>query len=253
MNWKNWLLPVSIALLLVAVVLVGCTSASPKVLGEIKGVNFSSQQEGIWVTGEGKVTVVPDVANLQLGIETQAASVAQAQDDAAAAMNKVMAALTEQGVARKDIRTQYFSIQKVTRWDDKNQQEVVIGYRVTNTVMAKIRDVSKAGLIIDAVAVAGGDLTRVNSISFSVDDPSNYYEEARQKAMDDAKTKATQLARLASVTLGKPTYISENLQSPPIIYPARGLELAAPAADTPISPGETDVTLNVQVVYAIVQ
>ena len=110
----------------------------------------------------------------------------------------------------------------------------------------------KAGSIIDAVAEAGGDLTRVDSISFSVDDPSGYYEEARQEAMAEAEAKAKQLADLAGVTLGKPSYISESVSYP--IYPRDvmyGKMEAASAVETPISPGEMEISLSVQVVYAI--
>ena len=120
-------------------------------------------------------------------------------------------------------------------------------------VTAKIRDIDKAGATIDAVAEAGGDLTRIDSISFSVDDPSGYYEEARQKAMADAKAKGEQLAELAGVTLGKPTYISEgSIYMPPVTRGSVYEEaVGAPAPETPISPGEMEISLRLQVVYAI--
>ena len=242
---RNWLLAVGLLLVLAIVGLAGCQPSAT-----VPGV--SSQQEGIWVSGQGKVTVVPDVATLSLGIEAQEASVAEAQVKAALAMDKVMTALSNNGVVKKDIQTQYFNISRVTRWDDKNQQEVVIGYRVTNIVTAKIRDIEKAGTIIDAVVGAGGDLTRVDGISFSVDDPSAYYEEARQKAMAEAQAKAKQLAGLAGVTLGKPTYISESVSYPiyqrDIMYEKM---VAAPAVETPISSGEVEISISVQVTYAI--
>ncbi|MFC1847466.1 SIMPL domain-containing protein [Chloroflexota bacterium] len=248
---KRWLLAIGIVLVLAIVGLAGC-SPNGTVTGELKGINISNQQEGISVTGQGKVTVVLDIATLSLGIEAQEASVAQSQSKAIEAMDSVMAALTRNGVAKKDIQTQYFSIHKVTRWDNDKQQEIVIGYRVSNVVTAKIREIDDAGTIIDAVAEAGGDLTRINNIQFSVDDPSDYYEEAREKAMADAKAKARQLAGLAGVILGNPTYISEGAQYSPVI--TRGLEYAEMAfaeAETPISPGETEISLNLQVVYAI--
>ena len=163
-------------------------------------------------------------------------------------MDRVMTALTDNGVDEKDIQTQYFSIDQVTSWDKDTEEEIVVGYRVTNMVTAKIREIDKAGSIIDAVAAAGGDLTRINSISFSVDDPSAYYDEARQEAMADARAKAEQLAELAEVELGKPTYISEGTIYP--VYQRSMYEAAAPAP-TPISPGRVELTLTVQVVYAI--
>ena len=244
---KNWLLALSLALVLAMVGLCGCSQGSTT----LGAINLNSQQTGIWVSGKGEVSVVPDVAILRLGIEAQAASVSEAQSQATEAMDRVMAALTDNGVAEKDIQTQYFSIRQVTRWDREKEEEIVVGYRVTNMVTAKIREIDGAGAVIDAVATAGGDLTRIQGISFSVDDPSDYYEEARQKAMADAKAKAEQLARLAGVTLGKPTYISEGVQIPPVprdLY--KGEAIPAPE-ETPISPGEIEISLTVQVVYAI--
>ncbi|GAH76660.1 unnamed protein product, partial [marine sediment metagenome] len=158
-----------------------------------------------------------------------------------------------------DIQTQYFSIRQRTKWDREKEEEVVIGYQVTNKVIAKIRDIGKVGIIIDAVAEAGGDLTRIDNLSFSVDDPSAYYEEARQKAMADVKAKAEQLAELAGVTLGKPTYVSEGAQPPIYKDIAYEMEMAGgpipmPApAPPPISPGEMEVSLTVQVAYAILE
>ena len=251
---KIWLSVIGLAVLAV----VGLSSCSPggtTLSGAPSNlrVNLNSQQEGIWVSGRGEVSAVPDIATLRLGIEAQEASVAEAQSQAAEAMDRVMAALIDNGVAEKDIQTQYFNIRQVTRWDKDREQEVVIGYRVTNMITAKIKELDKAGTIIDAVATAGGDLTRINSIGFSVEDPSAYHEEARQKAMADARAKAEQMAELAGVKLGKPTYISESTYSPPPIFRQDLFEKAAgaPVPETPISPGEMEISINVQLVYAI--
>ena len=242
---KYWLGVIGLVLVLAMVGLCGCSTGSTT----IGTANLNSQQVGIWVNGEGKVTVTPDIASLNLGITAQAASVAAAQSQAAEAMNKVMTALTDNGVAKKDIQTQHFSIDQVTRWDEEKQQEVVIGYRVTNMVTAKIREIDKTGAIIDAVAAAGGDFTRINGIGFSVDDPTPYYKEAREKAMADAKAKGEQLAELSGVKLGKPTYISEGTIYP--VYPTMYKEATGAPAPTPVSPGELELTLTVQAVYAI--
>jgi uncharacterized protein YggE len=236
------LLAMGFMLALVLSGLVGCTS------GTGSPTYTSNQQEGIWVNGHGEVNAAPDVAILQLGISAQRAGVTEAQAEAATSMSKIMAALKKEGVADKDIQTQYFSIQQVTRWDQDKQEEIDIGYRVSNMVMAKIRNIDKAGLIIDNVAEVGGDFTRIDNISFSIDDPSRYRKEARDKAMVDAKAKVEQLANLSGVKLGKPTYISESISYP--VYPSTA-KIAEVAPVTPISPGEMKVTLDVQVVYAI--
>ena len=221
-------------------------------------VSLNNQVEGIWVSGTGKVTTTPDIATLQLGIEAQEASVVEAQAKASEAMDKVMTALTENGVAEKDIQTQYFRISQRTRWDEQQQQEVVVGYRVTNQVVAKIRDMEKVSIIIDAVVAAGGDYTRINNLNFSVDDPSAYYDEARGKAIADAKNKAEQIASLAGMKLGEPTYISESTVSPiyetfmagsaPMPVPA-----PAPAPAPSVSPGEIEISVNIQIAYRIAQ
>lgn len=246
---KGLILIISLALVLVTIGAVGCEGYFGSGEAEVAKTIFSQQNTGIWVTGEGEVTVVPDVAILSLGVEAQAATVTEAQQQAAEAMEAIMGVLDDYGIDEKDIKTQYYSIQPVRRWDDG--QEILIGYRVTNTVAVKVRNIEDTGSIIDAAVAVGGDYTRVNSISFTVDEPEAYYEEAREEAMADAKAKAEQLAELSGVELGKPTYIAEyGGYISPVIY--RDLEVAEGASvTTDISPGETEIRLTVQVVYSI--
>lgn len=250
MKTTRWLIPCLIAVL--ALGAAGCTSI-PEWEGSPDVVPVAQQQNtGIWVTGQGEAMAVPDIAELRLGVEARADTVAEAQTQASEAMDKVVVALKDNGVAEKDIQTQRFSIYPVTRWIREKDEEEIIGYQVTNIVVAKLREMDKVGDIIDAVAEAGGDLTRIQGISFSVDDPTPYYEEARAKAVKDAKDKALQLADLADVKLGKPTYVSEGAVYLP---PTRGLYEAGapvPAPETPIIPGELKITLSIQIAYAII-
>ncbi|MDD5082149.1 MAG: SIMPL domain-containing protein [Dehalococcoidales bacterium] len=251
----KWFVAIGLTLVLAMVGLVGCeASGNLQGLPDDLRIRMESQQEGIWVNGTGKVAAAPDIAILGLGIEAQAVSVAEAQSQAAKAMDDVMKTLTDNGVAKKDIQTTVFSITQVTRWDQDKQRETVIGYRVTNRVTAKIRVIDKTGTIIDTAAAAGGDLIRIDSVSFSIDDPANAVEEARQKAMADARTKAEQLAKLGGVKLGKATYIAENTYYPVPIYRSDiamgGGAIPAPAP-TAISPGEMEISITVQVTYAI--
>ena len=212
----------------------------------------SSQPTGISVSGTGKVTAIPDVAILRLGVEATAKTVAETRNQAATAMDAVLNSLKANGVNPKDIQTQYLSIYPITRWIETDQQEIIVGYRVTNMVTAKIRKVGDAGLVIDSAVKAGGDLIRVQGISFTIDDPSIYYSQARQKAMADAKAKAQELATLAGVGLGRPIYISEGGGYVPMpIYETRTMAAGDATAPTPISPGELEISLSVQVLYAI--
>jgi uncharacterized protein YggE len=258
---KKGLLLVLGLVLVVSLLLVGCESQEGANSAEAQGaalpqsVNVAltgstSQQTGIWVSGTGEVTVTPDVAILTLGVQAQETTVKAAQSEASSAMNAVVDALKTNGVADKDIQTQWYSISPVTKWDDKTNEQITTGYSVTNTVTAKIRDITKAGTIIDAVTDAGGNLTRINGITFTVNDQTAYNTQAREKAMQDAAAKAQQLASLAGVTLGKAIYISESGSYIPQPYALKDYAAGA-SANTPISPGELDITLTVQVRYAI--
>lgn len=250
---KGLLMAIVIALVLVTLGVVGCTGFFGSEEAEVSNTINSQQDIGIWVTGVGKVSVVPDIAVLSLGIETQEATVAEAQQRAAEAMDAVMNVLNSYSIAEKDIQTQYFSIQPVYSWDDDKDQQILLGYRVTNTVSVKIRNMDDVGGVIDATVAAGGDYSRVNSIYFTVDEPEAYHDEVREKAMADAKDKAEQLAHLGGVSLGKPIYINEysSYTSPPIIYRDYEVAEGASVPETSISPGEMEIQLTVQVVYSI--
>ncbi len=130
-----------VAGLVVVVALVGVAGCTP--VGSV-GTVQSIQQEGIWVSGTGEVSAAPDVVHIRLGIEAQDETVARAQSDAAVAMDRVMTALESGGVAEEDIQTQSFSIRQVTRWDRDLEEEIIVGYRVSNDVLVKVREVGRA-------------------------------------------------------------------------------------------------------------
>ena len=248
MKKSRWLILCLVVVL--ALGTVGCAQGGgPEVI-----YITENQQTGIWVTGQGEAMATPDIAVISLGVEAQTDTVAQAQSQANEAMNKVMQALKDNGVTEKDIQTQRFTIYPITRWDKDREIQETIGYRVTNTVTAKIREIEETGVIIDAVANAGGNYIRIQDIGFTIDDPKPYYAEARSKAVEDAKNKADQLAGLADANLGKPIYISEGaIYQPPTnrdFY--KGAEASGPPMETPISPGELKITVNIQIVYAMV-
>src|SRR4030042_6487793 len=218
---KSWVILSGVMLAVILVGAGGCVHGEgaqvspPSISGYVglPAVTSRQQQVGLWVNGEGKSTATPDLVLLSLGIEAESKTVARAQQDAAQAMDAVMKALKANGVADKDIQTQRFSIYPVRKWSEDEQREIITGYRVTNIVVAKIRQVDKAGTIIDDVAEAGGDLTRIDRQGFTIDDPTSYYNEARSKAVADAIAKAKQMADLADIKLGKLLYISEGTSS----------------------------------------
>lgn len=245
---KVLLIATLLSLVLIVIGAVGCGSYFGSDEAEVVGTISSQQNIGIWVTGVGEVPVVPDIAVLSIGVQAQRETVSEAQQAAVTAMDGIMGVLGTYNIEEKDIQTQQYSIQPVYSWDDGEQ--MLLGYSVTNIVIVKIRNIEDAGSIIDAAVAAGGDYTRVNSISFSVDEPEAYYEDARQEAMGDAEAKAKQLADLGDVKLGKPTYINESSGTPPVIYRDFD-EGAATTEEASISPGEIEVQLTVEVHYGI--
>jgi uncharacterized protein len=244
---KLWLIVIGLVVVLTG--LMGLASCG----SENSTITSNNQQTGLWVNGEGKIEIAPDVAILTLGIETQEISVSIAQQKAAEAMAKVMQALKDQGIEDKDIQTQYFSIYQVKNWMD-NKEEVT-GYRVTNTVTVKVRQITKAGDAIDAVVAAGGDLTRVNGITFTIDEPASYYVKARELAIEHAANKAKQMADKAGFKLGKITYITENSGNYGINYrnyvSMQDAAMGSSSVPTPVSIGQLEVTATVNIAYAI--
>jgi uncharacterized protein YggE len=204
----------------------------------------------ISVSGTGEVTGTPDVLIVDLGVQVLRPTVGEATGDAARLAQAVIDALIAEGVVEKDIQTTNYSIRP--EYDYRNDTQTLRGYRVSNTVSAKIRDIERAGDVIDAAAAAGGNDAIVNNIRFDLEADGPLISAAREAAWNDAKAKAEQLAALAEVRLGKAVSISETSSPapPPIAY---GAALAEAAADfaTPIQAGEASVSVVVTVQFAI--
>lgn len=223
-----------------AVVAVGCTS-------ETTIVDSGGQPEGITVTGEGSAFGEPDVAILTLGVEGNAATVAEARAQADASMEALRQALTDGGVADEDVQTSSFSIQP--RYSTGADPEIV-GFTVSNLVTVKIRDVDATGELIDSAATAGDDNTRVESLAFTIDDPSTLEDQAREEAMAEARGKAETLAGAGDVALGAPRSISEGGGAIPLAFEEAALYQTADAA-TSIDAGQLEVRVTVTVVYGL--
>jgi uncharacterized protein YggE len=203
------------------------------------------------VSGEGIVTVQPDTARMVLGVDVFNASLARAESDSSQRMNQVIDALTNMGVAKDDIKTISFSVSPEYDYPQQGTPQLR-GFRVSNLVSVKIRDVNRVGDLADAVIAVGA--TTIQGLSFELNDPSAAKDQARTQAMQDARHKAEQLAGAAGVTLGKPLSISESEQGgvPPVpLQPRLAAAPAEAAAPPPIQPGTAEVHVVVSVVYAI--
>lgn len=230
-------------LVLLGLALVGCTDEGTTV------VTPGAPAEGISVSGSGSAFGAPDVAVLQLGVSVLKPSVAEAREEAASAMEDVLDSMKDNDVEEKDIQTTRFSVQAEYDYEDGRQE--LRGFRVTNIVTAKLRDIDKTGEVLDDAIKAGGDLVEVQSVSFTIDDPEELREEARREAVEDARQKAETLAELTDVKLGEPLSISESGEAVPIPYRAEMGAVVEEEAPTAIEAGELEVIIDVQIVYDI--
>ena len=215
---------------------------------------------GIHATGTGTVSVVPDLAVLSLGVEGFARSVSAARDIAATALDGIIATLRGQGIDDDDIATRYFNIQPEYTYQEvvenglRHSERKLVGYRVNNTLSMKVRDLDRIGAIIDGTVAAGGDATRINSISFTLEDRTAAAEEARKLALAAALARADLYADELDVKRGKLVFVTET-GSPAITRLDSRVSfegaLAAPAVETPVLAGELDVVVTVQTVFAI--
>jgi uncharacterized protein YggE len=241
MNRKLWFLA-GMALLPLALMAAVCG-------GETTNIESGEREKGITVAGEGRVTAAPDLALLTLGVSTLAPTVAEARQQAADALDAMIVSMRDNGIEEKDIQTQNLSI--YPEYDFRGETQTLRGFRVQNTVVAKIRDLDRTTEILDEAVAAGGDNTQVQGISFTIDDPSALQAQARADAVEDARLKAETLAEAGGVSLGDPVTIDETgSYSPPIPYAAdtAARESAAGGA-TPIEPGELDVVISVTVTF----
>lgn len=214
----------------------------------------------ISVSGMGKLSAAPDIAEIQVGVRSQAPT---AQASLAAnneSMNAMYAILKENGVAAKDIQTTQIQVtpeysQPPNRPRVANEVEFVpriVGYRVDNTVQITARQITKLGALLDALVTAGAN--QIHGISFRVDNPEKLMDEIRKRAMTDARKKAELLAGEAGVVLGPPIKIIDEAVGPrpPTPYFAPRMEMMAKAAaPMPIAAGEQELGVTVHVVYEL--
>lgn len=205
------------------------------------------------VSGTGKATAKPDMASIQFSVETRGKTAKEALTINAERMNAVISALKNQRVLDKDIQTNGLSlnIEYARDQNGRYQNQKIDGYRVYNTVTARLRDVSKVGEIIDKTIGAGAN--RMNSLSFSFSDDSALRNKARKAAVTDATAKAQLYAQEAGISLGKVLAISEPGSSTSRPFAVRGQSMAMEdlSASTPIATGESSISAQINMIFEI--
>jgi uncharacterized protein len=200
----------------------------------------------IVMSGHGETRAQPDTAMLSAGVSVDAPTAAAALANANKNMQGVLAALKKQGVPDKDIQTENFSVHPQYATGNGEAPRVT-GYQVSNQVQVQLEDVTKLGPALDALVAAGAN--QINSVEFSIHDPSSLLADARASAVADARNKAETFAKAAGVTLGPILSISENGNGGP-----RPIVFAAPrmkAASVPVALGEESVGADVTITWEI--
>lgn len=208
----------------------------------------------ISVTGEGKIAVAPDIAELSFGVTTGPRPTAKdATERIASDMNKVLAAVKALGIDEKDIRTESFYLNPSYDWADGRQR--LRGYEATQSLRVKVRDLEKVGDVLAAATNNGAN--QAGGVNFTVDDLEGKRTEARTQAIADAKQKAETLADQLGERLGDVQSFQENGGGwyPPVAYmeksEAYGMGGAANDASVPLPSGEQEISVMVTITYEL--
>lgn len=198
--------------------------------------------------GEGKASAKPDIATLNAGITAQASSVKAAQDQINSVINKVSSALKQVGIDQKDIQTSNYNI--YPSYDYTGGTQRIAGYNANSNLTIKVRSLDNVNKVIDTATANGSN--QVSGVSFDIDDKTKLQNEARQRAVDDAKKKAEQAARIAGFKLGRIINYSESFQGAPRPMPLlMGAVKTTEDVSTQVEPGASEVIINVVLSYEI--
>jgi uncharacterized protein YggE len=215
----------------------------------------------ITVSGMGEINAQPDVAVVNLGVETQAESASEAIDQNNGQMQALIDALTAAGIAEENIQTQVVRLspqyanqqplppqptEQAPSTPPQTGPSEILGYVAVNTVQVRVEDLANVGTILDAAIQAGAN--RVDGISFEISDTGELMQQARETAWQDALQKAEQLAELAGAELGQVLNITASDQGP---FPVMQESFAADTARVPIQPGTQSLSTNLQVTWRL--
>lgn len=206
-------------------------------------------RDTITMTGEGKISAQPTLAEVNLGLLSEGRDVPATQSDNAKKVNAIVAALKGLGIAEADMQTSGYSISPRYEYVDGRQN--IIGYTVSQNLAVKVRNLTQVGAVVSKAGELGSN--QLNGVTFTIDEPAAVQQAARKEAIADAEKKALELAQALGVKLVRVVGFSESTPgspTPPMFYDrleAQAANVVAPE----IQPGELDVKANVSVTYEI--
>lgn len=200
------------------------------------------------VSASAEASRVPDVATISAGVVTQAVDGNTAMRQNAGQMVKVLAAIKAAGIAEKDVQTSGVNLSPQYRYVE-NEAPRITGYQASNTVNLKVRDITTLGEVLDALAAQGSN--QINGPTFEIDKPEPVYDEARLAALKKAQARADTYARALDLRVRRIVSISEGgggLRPIPMMAMAKSMDRAE---STPVSPGESTLSVSLEVVFEL--
>lgn len=203
------------------------------------------------VSATAEASRTPDIATLSTGVVTQAADANAAMRDNAVQMDRMLAALRAAGIAPRDIQTSGINLNPQYRYTE-NQPPAIVGYQASNTVNVKVRELARLGKVLDALVAQGAN--QINGPSFGIDQPEAALEEARLAAVKKAQAQAQTYARALGLQVKRIVSISEGGASLPRPVPMmRAMAADAGFKETAVAPGESTVSVSVEMVFELGQ
>lgn len=222
------------------------TLASPV---EASDVQIVAQNPVIELSVSEQIKSAPDTARFSTGVQTKATTATKALRDNSRKARILMDKLKSLGIAEKDIQTTGINLNADYRYDRPSQENRFVGYQASNQVQATVRDISKLGMILDAM-VSDGGATSLNGPYFSIDDDSDVKKLARERALANARLQAMSYARVEGFSGVRVLSISEGLhnvsQGP--VPMARSM-MANESSDVPIAPGQIGTTISLNITF----
>lgn len=204
----------------------------------------------ITVVGEGTVSAAPDLATINIGVQVNDQDVTTATDQADQIMADLMAALQAEGIAESDIETAYYNL-FIDRPFSPDGQSGDPTYQLSNSLQITVRDLDNLTNILSTAIEAGAN--NINSVSFSIEDPSDLRSEARREAVSNAEANAEELADLTGVAVGEVVRISEVVDQGAFFVSEQASAVGLGGGGGGITPGEVDISVQLQITYAILQ
>jgi len=242
----------TVPLLALGLALGGAASALAPQAGAQNAISINNTPSGISVSGMGEVRVKPDIARLNLGVQTQDKDPQIAAQQNAVKAQSVIAAIRGAGIEGRDIQTAGFSIAPQYDYNPRPntsgpQQPVLIGYQVSNEVRVTVRRVEDAGRVLDAGIRAGANTA--SGLSFDINNRDEARDAALRLAVADCARKARVMATAAGLGPIRLLALTEGAADSPRPYPVFARAMSADAAQTPVSPGEIVVSASITANY----